>query len=256
MSARVARTLNTVVFGIVTVAAAALCIRLGIWQLDRLTERRAYNDQVASRFDNGAEPVREVMARDTGDARWRRVTGVGVAQYDQEVVLAARTRGGSPGVWIITPLSLPNTDTLVPLVRGWVYSPNGRTVDLSQWRESDTITIDGRVDAFQRPAAGAPRLQSDDRAFRWLERDTLAAQWNAPVAPMLVYQFGDTIGGYAATGGVTPARFPLPTMDEGPHKSYAVQWFAFAIVFVVGYGAVLVTRRKREQRVTTATAGT
>ncbi len=246
MRPRAGRLLSTIAFGVVAVLAAAVCVRLGIWQLDRLAQRRAYNAQVAARLDSGAETLQAALSRDTGDARWRRVTGTGVPQYEKEVVLAARTRGGSPGVWIVTPLRMPNTDTLVALMRGWVYSPNGRTVDLANWRESDTIVVDGRLDAFQRPAAGAPRLQSDARAFRWLERDTLSAEWGAPVASMLVYQFGDTIGGYEATGGVTPARFPVPTMDEGPHKSYAVQWFAFATVFVVGYGAVVITgQRKR-----------
>ncbi len=246
MSPRSGRLLSTLAFGVVAVLAAAVCVRLGIWQLDRLAQRRAYNAQVASRLDSGAETLQVALARDTGDARWRRVTGTGVPLYQKEVVLAARTRGGSPGVWIVTPLRMPGTDTLVPLMRGWVYSPNGRTVDLAKWRESDTIVVNGRLDAFQRPAAGAPRLQSDERAFRWLERDTLSAEWGAPVASMLVYQFGDTTGGFEATGGVTPARFPVPTMDEGPHKSYAVQWFAFATVFVVGYGAVVITgQRKR-----------
>ncbi len=240
--------LSTVLFGVLVALAAALCVRLGIWQLDRLAQRRAYNAQVAARF-GAPELLATALARDTGDARWRRVTGEGTAEYDREVVVAARTRGGSPGVWIVTPLRLPHTDTLLAFVRGWVYSPNGRTVDLARWRESDTLHVDGRMDAFHTAAAGAPRLSSDTRAFRWLDRDTLSAEWNAPVASMLVYQSGDTIGGFEATGGVTPARFPLPNMNEGPHRSYAVQWFAFATVFVGGYVAVLVTGRRKRGRI-------
>lgn len=245
MTARRGGTVSTIVFGVVALLAAALCVRLGIWQLDRLAQRRSYNAQVAARFDAGAEPLREALARDTADARWRRVRGVGVPDYSRDILLASRTRGGSPGVWIVSPLQLPDTDTLVALVRGWVYSPNGRDIDFARWREGETFTVDGRLDAFQRPAAGAPRLPSEARAFRWLERDTLRAEWGAPVASMLVYQFGDTIGGYEVTGGVTPARFPLPTLDEGPHRSYAVQWFSFALVFVVGYGAAVYTKRQR-----------
>lgn len=245
MTARSGRTVKTVLFGLLVVVAAGVCVRLGVWQLDRLAQRRAYNAAVAARLDAGAEPLQAALARDTAESRWRRVSAVGVADYDREVVLASRTRGGSPGVWLVTPVQLPGTDTLLAYVRGWVYSPNGRTVDRSQWREADSLAIDGLVDAFHRPAAGAVRLPSDARAFRWLERDTLSAQWRAPVASMLVYQLGDTIGGYAETGGVVPARFPMPTMNEGPHKSYALQWFGFALVFVVGYGAVVVTARKR-----------
>ncbi len=249
---RPGRTVRTVLFGLVVVVAAGVCVRLGIWQLDRLAQRRAYNAAVAARLDAGAESIGDALARDTADARWRRVTGVGVADYEREVVLAARTRGGSPGVWLVTPLRRPGTDTLLAFVRGWVYSPNGRTIERAQWREGDSLTVDGLMDAFHRPAAGAVRLQSDARAFRWLERDTLAAEWGAPVASMLVYQLGDTIGGYATTGGVTPARFPVPTMDEGPHKSYAIQWFGFALVFVVGYGAVVVNGRRRRAPITEA----
>ena len=240
-----AGTGRIVAFGVLVVIAAAVCVRLGIWQLDRLAQRQAYNAAVAARLEAGPEPLRTALARDTGDARWRRVEGVGVPDYEREVVLASRTRGGSPGVWLVTPLRLADSDTLLAFVRGWVYSPNGRTIERDAWREGDSITVDGLVDAFHTPAAGAVRLPSDARAFRWLERDTLAAEWGAPVAAMLVYQLGDSIGGYASTGGVVPARFPVPTMSEGPHRSYALQWFGFATVFVVGYGAVVANRRRR-----------
>jgi surfeit locus 1 family protein len=41
-----------------------------------------------------------------------------------------------------------------------------------------------------------------------------------------------------------PAIVPVPTLDEGPHLSYAIQWFAFATIAVVG-GAVLLLRDRR-----------
>jgi cytochrome oxidase assembly protein ShyY1 len=34
----------------------------------------------------------------------------------------------------------------------------------------------------------------------------------------------------------------VPPLDEGPHKSYAVQWFSFAAISIVG--TVLYLRRK------------
>jgi surfeit locus 1 family protein len=245
MTIRAGRALGTVVFGVLVVVAAAVCVRLGIWQLDRLAQRRAYNASVAARFTSGAEPLAAALGRDTAEARWRRVSARVVPDYTREVVVSSRSRNGSPGVWIVTPARQLTSDTLVAFVRGWVYSANGRTVDLAPWREADTVTVDGLLDAFHRPATGAVRLPSDARAFRWLERDTLAAEWQAPVAAMLVYQLGDTIGGHSATGGTVPARFPVPSMDEGPHRSYAIQWFSFATVFVVGYAAVIVTGRRR-----------
>ena len=32
----------------------------------------------------------------------------------------------------------------------------------------------------------------------------------------------------------TPARLGSPALDDGPHVSYAIQWFAFAIISIVG----------------------
>ncbi len=273
-TARVSR--STIWLGVFVVAAALVCVRLGIWQLDRLSQRRAYNAAVAERFTGGAETVDVALARDTGDARWRRVNGTGIPDYDREITVAARTRGGSPGVWMVTPVRLSRgasvigdgtggdsvtgaerdsgmvaSDTLLVLVRGWVYSPNGRTVEFDRWRDGDTIRFDGIVDAFHTPLSGQMHLTSDNRAVRWLSRDSLERRWGAPVASMLVYQLGaspaDTLGGYAATGGTLPARFPVPTLDEGPHKSYALQWFSFALVFVIGYAAVVWTARTRKR---------
>jgi cytochrome oxidase assembly protein ShyY1 len=45
------------------------------------------------------------------------------------------------------------------------------------------------------------------------------------------------------TGSIEAGQWPraknLPPMDEGPHASYAFQWFAFATIFFGGWLAVL-----------------
>jgi cytochrome oxidase assembly protein ShyY1 len=40
---------------------------------------------------------------------------------------------------------------------------------------------------------------------------------------------------------------PLPELSEGPHLSYAIQWFSFAVVALVG-SAILVRRDRRAKR--------
>ena len=46
--------------------------------------------------------------------------------------------------------------------------------------------------------------------------------------------------------GRLPEEPPLPPFTNGPHFSYAVQWFSFAAIAIVGYGVVL--RRERATR--------
>jgi tripartite-type tricarboxylate transporter receptor subunit TctC len=43
--------------------------------------------------------------------------------------------------------------------------------------------------------------------------------------------------------GQRVARLPRPTLDEGPHMSYALQWFAFAAIALIGGAAVALRGR-------------
>ena len=41
------------------------------------------------------------------------------------------------------------------------------------------------------------------------------------------------------TGGELPLPAPLPEPTDGPHLSYAIQWFAFATIAAIGYVVLL-----------------
>src|SRR6266576_3047987 len=40
-----------------------------------------------------------------------------------------------------------------------------------------------------------------------------------------------------------PRRWPVPVLDDGPHLSYTIQWFSFAIIVLVGTAALLRSRK-------------
>ena len=46
-----------------------------------------------------------------------------------------------------------------------------------------------------------------------------------------------------------PDPVPLPPLDDGPHRSYAVQWFIFATLGVVFYGALVRRQATGDSRV-------
>jgi surfeit locus 1 family protein len=231
--------MRTLSFVVLAAVAAAVCVRLGIWQLDRLAERRALNAAVAGRMRAAPVAPGELPA-DTAARHYRRVRLAGVPDYAREVVLANRSRDGSPGVHLLTPVRVAGSDTAVLVNRGWVYSPNGADVDLARWRDADTLAVDGYVELPSR-RPGAPRLPSNPSAYRWLDPGALAAQVGYPVTPYYVVM--------APAAGETPkpdrpARLGPPALDEGPHKSYAVQWFSFAAVAVVGAAAFALAARR------------
>ena len=218
-------------FAVAAFLAAALFVRLGIWQLHRLGERRAWNALVRERLAAPEVDLAE-LPRDTAAIRYRRVRVRGVPDYDRELVLAARTRRGSPGVNLITPLHIGGRDTAVIVNRGWVYSPDGATVDLNRLHTNDTV-YSGYVDVL--PPTGGSVFKDRPRVISRLSEQTLAAALGYPIAPFYVMAQGDTI-----PSAERPASIELPALDEGPHLSYAIQWFAFAAVAVGGVIAVFV----------------
>lgn len=201
-----------VVAAAVALVIAAVCVRLGVWQLDRLGQRRARNAALAARLALPALQVRGGGGGISADsARQRRVVATGVYDYAREQTWPGRSFEGTPGVALVTPLRLADgSEVLVD--RGWVPSPDAFHVDHAAYREADTATVEGL-------ALVPPRGRGDVDATGFLP---FVIQQEAPLA----------------SRGL-PRRWPPPALDNGPHLSYAVQWFSFAVIVLVGTAALL-----------------
>ena len=225
-----------ILFAVIAVLAATLFVRLGIWQLDRLGQRRQRNALIESRM--AAPPA---AWSDTTAVRYRRVRISGVPDYEREIVLVGRSRDGSPGVNLVTPLRLRGSDTAVLVNRGWVYSPDATKVDQAAWREGDTLSLEGYVEAFTEPGPGD--LPAHQRLARRLSHRAVSARSPYPIAPVYVVATHFANDG-RGLGVHAPARAPMPTPDEGPHLGYALQWFAFALIALVGAAIAISTGRR------------
>jgi len=226
--------LRTLLSLLIPLACGGVFVRLGFWQLDRHRERAIVNEALGARLYQAPVPLGAVPLEST-DRQWTRVTATGRFRYDLEQVLAARTSEGSPGVHLITPLELPGTDTLIVVTRGWVYSPDAASADRARWREADSVTLAGYLlplstEATPAPADAALPLRSPNRA-------ALESRIGRPVAAVQIVMTSDSL----ARADSVPKRLPPPFVDIGPHRSYAIQWFGFAIIALVG-GVVLFQR--------------
>lgn len=238
------RNVLAAVFAIVT---ALLFARLGVWQLERLGERRARNEALASRLRTAALPLSELPADSVG-AHWRRALVSGSYDFDHQIVLSGRTNDGSPGVQIFTPLHPEGGGPAVLVNRGWVYSPDAATVDLGKWDEPPHETVSGYVEDFTHGGKGPARLPSRENVWRRLDADELRAAFPFPIAPFYIVAL-DTMVKYRTAHELppanTPVRLELPRMDDGPHLNYAIQWFTFAAVALVGVGTLIVQDVRR-----------
>jgi surfeit locus 1 family protein len=208
---------SEVTLGVVAIVVAAGCVRLGVWQLDRLAQRRARNAVLTARL---ALPRLDVQGNIPADsARDRRVVAHGVYDFSAERGWPGRSFEGTPGVALITPLRLAD-GSVVLVDRGWVPSPDAFHVDHTLYRESDTATVNGI-------AFIPPRGRGD-------------------VEPAGFLPFIIQLGTPEPARGL-PRRWPPPAFDNGPHLSYAIQWFSFALIALVGT-AVLIRRGRSVAR--------
>jgi surfeit locus 1 family protein len=76
-------------------------------------------------------------------------------------------------------------------------------------------------------------------AWRELDYTRVSRELPYAVRPFYIVELAQ-----GARPAGAPTRLEYPAMDEGPHKSYAVQWFSFAAIALYGVGYLLWTERK------------
>ena len=133
---------------IVVLLALIILINLGLWQLRRLEQRRNLNATILAGLNAPlvvltGEPVEpEALQR-------RRVSVTG--WFDNEATIAIRNRPfqGQPGVRLVTPLRIKDSDRAVLVDRGWIPQENADPTLWSNYDVTGEVKIDGVAFAGQ-----------------------------------------------------------------------------------------------------------
>jgi surfeit locus 1 family protein len=229
------------VFVVLAALSALVFVRLGIWQLHRREERRMQNAVIQSRLHESEREVSGLPLNDTTGVRFRRLRVAGTPDYDHELIVAARSHHGAPGVYLLTPVRIPGRDTAVLVNRGWVYSADGATIDEEKFRDRDSVFV-GYADVY--PSATGATYTGKPRVLARLGSEVAARPMPYPIALFYVVALGDSTG-----AADRPARLTVPPLDEGPHAGYAIQWFSFATIALAG-AAFVIKQSRDAQRAT------
>jgi surfeit locus 1 family protein len=268
-AARVAGRLLSRRWWWVTLCVCLICLglaRLGVWQLDRLAERRARSAALAARLaappltltaaglsaPGGATASGGVLGGD--GLAYRRVVVRGTFDYSQELGLVNQVRDGQLGFRLLTPLVLgPDAGAGAPAVlvdRGWVPAETAGDPGPAAWtRYRDAGSGPVEVSAWVRPEAPAPAPRGagaglPGRLVADLDPARLQQRVDRPLLPLLIVQApaGDPGTGPVPAepppGTVVPLPYrqrPNPDLGDGVHLIAAAQWFAFALIGAAGY---------------------
>jgi surfeit locus 1 family protein len=240
-------TFRGVLAALLALTVAAVCVRLGFWQLDRLQQRRERNAALERAL--ALPPLRltgdslAAVARDPTPYLRRRVVVRGVYDPAGEVVLRGRALEGRPGVHLVTPLRIEGTGRAVLVDRGWVPSADAATVDPRAYAQPGPRELRGILLPFPDPRYGTAPVATTVGGTPVVSYQRLDPRELQRGGPPLLGAYVQRLPGGGEAGG--PRPIPLPPLDEGPHLGYAIQWFGFAAVAVGGLLAVALRRPRQ-----------
>lgn len=228
---------------LLVIAAAGVMVRLGIWQLDRLQQRKAQNALLAEQL--AAAPLQltgNSLEFEPGELKDRPAQARGLFDFSQQLVLTQQSWFGAPGVHLITPLLIEGSEKALLVDRGWIPSADAEAGDLDQFNEPNPQTVSGAIQPSQTLSGGRQTLR-DSPQQEWYRVDIEAIQDQMPyeLLPVFLLQ---------APPDNPQEQLPYRTepdidLSDGPHLGYAIQWFLFATVLVLGYARYVAVHSRR-----------
>lgn len=224
-------------------------INLGLWQLRRLDEVNAVNDRLETRL--AAQPValRSLQIPDdrgdpaTGELEFVPVRATGTYLPEHEVLQRGRSHSGRSGFHVLTPLDLGD-DRSVLVRRGWVPFDLDEPPVPEALPPQGTVTVTGFLErSIAQPSGFGQRDPDGGPLERVFHADTVRLDQQIPgrLLPLLVHLEEQS----PPQPGALPVPADRPTFAAGTHLSYAIQWFAFAAIAAIAYGAWLYRRGTR-----------
>ncbi len=213
------------------VVVCALFGFLGSWQLGVARNRGAEAAQRAARAQP-AVPVEQLLQPQQGfpaAADGRRVTVSGSYDVSRQVLDGRRLQQGRPGWWVVTALRT-DAGAWLPVVRGWVASPEDATA-LASAVPTGSASLTGVLQPDDPPADRPADLP--DGQLAELDAADLVNRWGAPIYNGYLVLATELAAGTSAQ----PERVPAPTVaPQGiawRNAAYAAQWWVFAGFVVV-----------------------
>ena len=217
-----------------TVTFAVACVALGQWQFARRAEAQAAIAVLNSNYDRTPASVTDVLGDITNSdvsLKWTPVTMEG--RYLGDRVAYVRTRIGDAGIGFeqLVPF-LDNSGNVLVIDRGWVAADatNAKPLNPPAIPKVEIEAVARLMPTEQTiPGRDAPAGQ-----IATIHVPSIASRINNPT-----YEAWYGRVASESTATLADSVWDEPILDEGPHLSYALQWYVFALMGFVGYGWAL-----------------
>ena len=236
LATRAGRKQVVILGGLLQLLLIPAFVSLGLWQWNKAESKTA----LQASLDTRSQDVTIAMPTKPADVealRHRRVLLRGHYDATRQVLIDNRLHREQAGYHVITPLRLEGSDMHVLVNRGWLPAPADHA------RQPEAAVPVGAVEltgiavlpasrffnlAAQPSSGWQPVWQNLD-----LERFRSAVDY--PLQPLIVQLDPQAPGGFVR-------EWPRPDERADRHRSYALQWFGFAVASLGIWGYFLVRK--------------
>ncbi len=201
---------------------------LSWWQFSRRAERVERIDQVIQNYDLKPVPYEElewaINPDGTSDQEWTPVELAGTYLPELATVVRNRPLNGQPGFLQLVPLELESGEIII-IERGWLEASSELVTP-----EVNPLPDQALHNLTVRLRVSEPDLNRDDipGQIASIDLPRLAERF-AYAGDVIVEHYGRVVSedpGYQSR----PLPMPKPTLNEGNHLSYAIQWIIFGVM--------------------------
>jgi cytochrome oxidase assembly protein ShyY1 len=237
-------------FGLFTLAMVAVLIGLGLWQLQRRTEKHALIAALDERLAvapvalppasawNGLTAAKDEFRRVTFTATYAALPDAMVYSSGSGV----RDDISGPGAWAFLPARLASGEILAinaGFVQNTMQDRAQQDRAASRLVTGEPVTLSGYIRFPESPATFTPSPDTGKRL--WFARDVPAMArvlgWGS-VAPFYI-----DLETPVPSSGI-PKPGPLHVHLKDDHLQYAITWFGLAAVVVIAFGFWLRAQRR------------
>jgi len=217
---------NALLKSLIAILLIAGCLWASQWQFHRGEDRSARNATIEERIDIPTAEL-EVLKSTVKANEWRLITTTGTFDAGQQILLRNRYFEGKYGYAVLTRFTTESGDAIW-VDRGWVAAGASATV------APETPPVPTGLVSITARLRLDSSLPSGSFFALPINRDgELISKLNAQSGSASEDYYLDLVSG--SLPELTPtAPAQIPSLSDGPHLAYAVQWILFAGLVVYG----------------------
>lgn len=210
---------------------------LSDWQYRRLAARQGFNAQIINAQRLPAIEFSSIAPKGQIQNRtdlWRNITATGSFLVDEQYFLRKRSLDSEAGLWVVTPFQTLDGE-VITVVRGWTAAGASakQNPELSALT-TERVTLTGRL----REISPKDVVEPND----------LPSGQRMGINPKYGQAYLELVSSSPQLKNPEIVYLPMPTLTDGPHHSYALQWLLFMVMLDGGYLILLrndlIERRK------------